>query len=238
MNTKAHNKSCLEQLSTGFVSSCQPVDESPMNTPSIIAAMAQASVIGGATGLRIEGINNLQAVRPTVTVPIIGIVKRDLTDSPIRITPYLDDVRQLQAAGADIIAIDATNRPRPEDISTLVKEIHSLGCLAMADCSTYEEGMYCHSIGVEIIGTTMSGYTCVETPKEPDLELVKRLNSSGCRVMAEGRYNTPELAKSAIEAGAFTVTVGSAITRIEHICSWFDKSVTEGRYNTLGNSHE
>src|SRR5699024_11218585 len=82
----------LAAIKHGLIASCQPVDDGPMDHPEIVAAMAQASVIGGAAGLRIEGIDNLKATRPTVKVPIIGIVKRDLPDSPVRITPFLDDV--------------------------------------------------------------------------------------------------------------------------------------------------
>ncbi|PSW19930.1 N-acetylmannosamine-6-phosphate 2-epimerase [Photobacterium sanctipauli] len=222
-------KNCLDVLRQGFVASCQPVDDGPMDSPEIVSAMAQAAVAGGAAGLRIEGIANLKAVRKNVSVPIIGIVKRDLEGTDVRITPYLEDVRALQQAGADIIAIDATDRVRPESVEALVAEIHKLGCIAMADCATYEEGMHCKQLGVEIIGSTLSGYTGGEVPSEPDFALVKQLAESGCEVMAEGRYNTPELARMAIESGAFCVTVGSAITRIEHICQWFNTEVELGR---------
>ncbi|HIF9356151.1 TPA: N-acetylmannosamine-6-phosphate 2-epimerase [Photobacterium damselae] len=221
-----HNEQpILKKLKGGFISSCQPVDNGPMDDPNIVAAMAQASVAGGAAGLRIEGVANLKAVRPTVTVPIIGIIKRDLPDSPIRITPFIDDVIALKEAGADIIAIDATHRTRPVEIAALVQEIKAQGCLVMADCSNYDEGIYCQQLGVDIIGSTMSGYTGGEVPTEPDVELVTCLHNAGCWVMAEGRYNTPELAKVAIEAGASCVTVGSAITRVEHICQWFSSAV-------------
>ncbi|VEI58967.1 N-acetylmannosamine-6-phosphate 2-epimerase [Pasteurella multocida] len=223
--SKLSHQQVLEQIKYGLIASCQPVDNGPMDSPEIVAAMAQASVIGGAAGLRIEGIENLKAVRKVVNVPIIGIVKRDLKDSPVRITPFLKDVEDLAAAGADIIAFDGTNRVRPTTIEETVKRIKELGCLAMADCSNFEEGMYCQKLGVEIIGSTMSGYTGGEIPTEPDYQLVKDLKAAGCRVMAEGRYNTPELAKVAIEIGAYSVTVGSALTRLEHIVSWFVDSV-------------
>ncbi|MFH0258827.1 N-acetylmannosamine-6-phosphate 2-epimerase [Vibrio rumoiensis] len=236
--TSNHKEHCLKALGKGFVASCQPVDNGPMDKPEIVAAMAEASVCGGATALRIEGLENLKAVRTKVNVPIIGIIKRDLADSPIRITPFIEDIHALKDAGADIIAIDATHRVRPESIENLVKEIQSLGCLAMADCSNFEEGKYSESIGVEIIGTTMSGYVGDETPTEPDFELVTRLAQSGCLVMAEGRYNSPELAQKAIKAGAYSVTVGSAITRIEHICGWFKESVNHGRKSVEGKNHE
>ncbi|MBL4830846.1 MAG: N-acetylmannosamine-6-phosphate 2-epimerase [Aliivibrio sp.] len=217
----------LATLRHGFVASCQPVDDGPMDHPTIVSAMAQASVIGGAAGLRIEGVENLKAVRPNVSVPIIGIVKHDLVDFAVRITPFLEDVRALKEAGADIIAIDATRRVRPVSVAELVKEIHQVGCLAMADCSTLEEGLYCQSIGVEIIGSTLSGYISGITPNEPDFELVKQLKAQGCTVMAEGRYNSPQLARQAIELGAHCVTVGSAITRVEHICGWFKNEVNK-----------
>ena len=223
----------LNVLSQGFVSSCQPVDDGPMDTPEIIAAMAMASVEGGAIGLRIEGIDNLKAVRPKVSVPIIGIIKRDLPDSEVRITPFIEDVIALKEAGADIIAIDATHRPRPVPVEDLVKKIQSLGCLVMADSSTVEDGMFCYELGAEIIGTTLSGYTTSITPKDPDFGFIEQLSKKGCFVMAEGRFNSPLLARQAIEAGASCVTVGSAITRIEHICGWFKSEVDLGKQNTI-----
>lgn len=211
----------LEQIKHGLIASCQPVDDGPMDKPEIVAAMAAACVAGGAKGLRIEGIENLKAARKAVNVPIVGIVKYDLNDSPVRISPFIKDIEELYAAGADIIAFDGTHRVRPTEIEVLVKRIQELGAMSMADCSNLEEGLYCQKLGVDLIGSTMSGYTGGEIPKDPDLQLVRDLVANGCTVMAEGRYNTPELAAVAIENGAYAVTVGSALTRLEHIVSWF-----------------
>lgn len=215
----------LSQIQNGLIASCQPVDNGAMDKPEIVAAMAAASVAGGAAGLRIEGIENLKAARKVVNVPIIGIVKRDLPDSPVRITPFLQDIDDLYHAGADIIAFDGTNRVRPTTIEACVQRIKELGVMSMADCSNFAEGMYCQQLGVDLIGSTMSGYTGGETPKEPDLQLVRDLVTNGCRVMAEGRYNTPELAAVAIKNGAYAVTVGSALTRLEHIVGWFVEAI-------------
>ncbi|MDH2997599.1 N-acetylmannosamine-6-phosphate 2-epimerase [Pasteurellaceae bacterium LFhippo2] len=215
----------LAQLKNGLIASCQPVDDGPMDSPQIVAAMAAASVAGGAAGLRIEGIENLKAARAVVDVPIVGIVKRDLPDSPVRITPFLQDIDDLYNAGADIIAFDGTDRVRPTTIEACAKRIQELGAMSMADCSNFAEGMYCQELGVDLIGSTMSGYTGGETPKEPDVQLVRDFVANGCRVMAEGRYNTPELAALAIENGAYAVTVGSALTRLEHIVSWFVEAI-------------
>lgn len=223
--SKLQPQQILATLNKQLVASCQPVDDGPMDRPEMVAAMAQACIIGGAGGVRIEGVDNLKATRAVVNAPIIGLVKRDLQDSPIRITPFLQDIEDLAQAGADIIAFDGTNRVRPVTIEQTVAHIKQLGCLAMADCSNLAEGLYCQSLGVDIIGSTMSGYTGGEIPQEPDYQLVKDLKAAGCWVMAEGRYNNPELAQIAIEIGANAVTVGSALTRLEHIVSWFVQAV-------------
>lgn len=225
--------SLLEQLnkqiagSGGLIVSCQPVPNSPLDKPEIVAAMALAAEQAGAVALRIEGVANLRATRARVSVPIIGILKRDLDDSPVRITPFLDDVDALAQAGANIIAIDGTDRARPVSVASLLAQIHKHGLLAMTDCSTFEDGMACQRLGADIIGTTLSGYTTPETPEEPDLVLVKTLSDAGCLVIAEGRYNTPAQAAKAMRHGAWAVTVGSAITRLEHICQWYNAALKE-----------
>ncbi|MGE4755819.1 N-acetylmannosamine-6-phosphate 2-epimerase [Yersinia enterocolitica] len=213
------------QLQNGLIASCQPVPGSAMDTPEIVAAMALAALAGGAVGLRVEGISNIEAVRRVTDAPIIGIIKRDLPDSEVRITPWLEDVDALSAAGADIIAFDVTCRPRPVSVEDLFQRVQATGCLAMADASSIEDGLLAYRLGIDFIGTTLSGYTQTPVPTEPDLELVKQLSQAGCKVIAEGRYNSPALASAAISAGAYAVTVGSAITRIEHICSWFCEAI-------------
>lgn len=225
--------SLLEKLDTsikqhgGLIVSCQPVPGSPLDKPDIVAAMALAAVQAGAVAVRIERIGNLEATRPLISVPIIGIVKRDLTSSPVRITPFLDDVDALARAGADIIAFDGTERPRPVDVAATIARIHHHHCLAMADCSSEQDGTRCHDLGADIIGTTLSGYTSDVVPQEPDLPLVRALSAKGYRVIAEGRFNSPALAAQAMQHGAWAVTVGSAITRLEHICQWYRDAITE-----------
>jgi N-acylglucosamine-6-phosphate 2-epimerase len=217
----------LQQLQHQLVVSCQPLDDGPMDDPDIVAAMAGAAEAGGAAGLRIQGLGNLAAVRPLTELPIIGIVKHDLADSPVRITPHLQDVKGLARLGADIIAYDATRRPRPFATNEIVACIKSLGKLAMADCATIDDARTALSEGADIIGTTLSGYAYQLAPDGagPDFEFISALKELGCFVMAEGRFNSPNLAKQAIVAGADCVTVGSAITRIEHITGWFADAV-------------
>lgn len=217
----------LDTLRGGLVVSCQPVDDGPMDRPDIVAAMAAAAVAGGANGLRIEGAANLAAVRPLVSVPIIGILKRDLSDSPVRITPYLADVQALAEAGADIIAYDATDRPRPETTMAIIAAIHAAGALAMADCSNLADGKRALAEGAAILGTTLSGYTDETAGRAEgvDYDLIRAFHDLGGFVMAEGRVNTPELAGKAMAAGAEAVTVGTALTRLEHATGWFADAV-------------
>lgn len=225
--------SLLENLDTsiqqqgGLIVSCQPVPGSPLDKPDIVAAMALAAVQAGAVAVRIEGIENLKATRALISVPIIGIVKRDLSDSPVRITPYLDDVDALAQAGADIIAFDGTDRVRPTAVAEIIARIHHHQRLAMADCSSQQDAADCHRLGADIIGTTLSGYTTDVVPQDPDLALVAALSAKGYRVIAEGRYNSPALAAQAMRHGAWSVTVGSAITRLEHICQWYRDAIVE-----------
>lgn len=216
----------LNSLKGSLIASCQPVDNGPMDKVEHIVAMALAAVAGGAKGLRIEGVENVRAVASITKVPIVGIVKRDLNDSPIRITPYVEDVIALAKAGAKIIAFDGTDRTRPVDCLTLLATIHEQGCIAMADCADYKMGRLLFNAGCTFIGSTMSGYLDLSnTPNEPDYKLVSDLAEVGVPVIAEGRYNTPERAAIGMQMGAHCVTVGSAITRIEHITNWFVDSI-------------
>lgn len=224
----------LKLLRGGLVVSCQPVDDGPMDRPDIVAAMAQAAVAGGAHGLRIEGVENLSAVRPAVSAPVIGIVKRDLAGSPVRITPHLADVQALAKAGADIIAYDATSRVRPETTAALVRAIREAGALAMADCSTLADGERALSEGASILGTTLSGYTdeTADRASGVDTDLIGAFRALDAFVMAEGRVNTPVLAALAMQAGADAVTVGTVLTRLEIMTATFVSGISmaaEGR---------
>ncbi|HVK91586.1 MAG TPA: putative N-acetylmannosamine-6-phosphate 2-epimerase [Mycoplana sp.] len=216
----------IDSLRGKLIVSCQPVPAGPFDTVASVVAYARAAEATGAAGLRIEGAANVAAVAQASALPVIGLIKRDLEDSPVRITPFLKDVVDLCEAGAAIVAVDATDRARPVPVSELIAEIKRRGRLAMADCSTEEDARSALAAGADIVGTTMSGYTGdAPTPKDPDLELVRRCARLGAPVVAEGRYNSPELAAAAIRAGADTVVVGSAITRPEHITEWFRQAV-------------
>ncbi len=217
--------SILEQLRTGLIVSCQPVMGGPLDRPDITAAFALAALDGGARGLRVEGIENINAVRTVTDAPIIGLIKETLANSPVRITPCSVHASAIAAADADIVAFDATDRVRPESVSSLVKTIRAAGALAMADCSCPEDGKRAADLGCEILGSTMSGYLGGPVPDAPDLELVADLSRYGRFTIAEGRYRRPQDAVLARQSGADAVVVGSAITRPEHITSWFEAAL-------------
>lgn len=216
------------RLGGKLVVSCQPVDDGPLDDHEVVARFAMAAVLGGAGAVRIEGAARLAAVRPHVNVPIIGIVKYDLDDSPVRITPFVRDVEALVAAGADIVAVDATERVRPEPLAALLAAIHGAGAWSMADCSCEADALAAHALGFDIIGTTLSGYTGGPVPEEPDYELIARLAAQVPRVMAEGRIHTPRHVAEARRRGAWAVTVGTAITRTELITQWFARAMGAG----------
>jgi len=121
----------LEALAKRLVVSCQPVTGGPLDSPAIVAAYVRAVEAGGAAGARIEGFANLRAARAATARPIIGLVKRDLEDSPVRITPFVEDVRQLAELGADIVAFDATERARMAPVPALAAAAHAGGRLAI-----------------------------------------------------------------------------------------------------------
>ncbi|WP_370676542.1 putative N-acetylmannosamine-6-phosphate 2-epimerase [Pleomorphomonas sp. PLEO] len=220
---------CLKRFASSLVVSCQPVPEGPLDHPDQVVGFALAALASGGRGLRIEGIANLKAVRAATDAPIIGLIKRDLDTSPIRITPFLDDVAALADAGADIIAFDATDRVRPVAVAELCKAVHAYGKLAMADISNIEEAKAAVALGVDVVGTTMSGYTGGPEPSDPDFPLLAAAVRLGRPVIAEGRIRVPEQAAEAIRLGAHGVVVGSAITRPEHITHWFADAISAAR---------
>jgi len=224
--TKQSNHAVFDRLARGLIVSCQPVPDGPTDNPDFVVGFALAARAGGASGLRVESARYVAAVAAACDLPIIGIVKRDLTESAVRITPFISDVDALAAAGAAVIAFDATDRPRPVAVIRLVEAVHAHGLLAMADCATFADAERAALAGTDIIGSTLSGYTGGEAPPlGPDLDLVARAATLGKPLIAEGRYNTPLLAAAAIRAGAYAVCVGSAITRPELVTRWFAEAV-------------
>jgi N-acylglucosamine-6-phosphate 2-epimerase len=221
--------SILNKLQNQLIVSCQAEGNSPFNNPEDVAKFAVCAEMGGAAGIRTEGVEKARAIHVRVNLPLIGLVKTEFEDGSVRITGREKDVKDLMDAGCDMVAIDGTFRQRegmtgPEFIKTM-KQKYNISI--MADIATFEEGMACAEAGADCLSTTLSGYTPETAGNDlsgPDLDLVKKLNehfAGRIPLIAEGRYNTPELASQAIKAGAWAVVTGTAITRPQIITKWF-----------------
>lgn len=206
----------FEAIQGGLVVSCQAPAGSPLARTEHIVALARAAESGGARGIRAEGADDVAAVKEAVALPLIGLRKRAVTGSDVYITPELADARAVAAAGADIVAVDATRRRRPGGLDSerfLGRLIRELEQPLLADVDCFEAGLVARAAGAAAVATTLSGYTGGPVPEGPDLELVARLVAElDCPVLAEGRYATPEAVHEAFDAGAFAVVVGAAIT--------------------------
>jgi N-acylglucosamine-6-phosphate 2-epimerase len=179
-------------------------------------AMARAAVAGGAVGIRANGPEDVAAMVEALDVPVMGLHKVVYPDSPVFITPTATEVDALLATGCELIALDATDRPRPGGVALadLVQRIHEGGALACGDLATVDDLALALQAGIDAVGTTLSGYTNGQpAPSEPDFALLEALvERSTVPVFAEGRYATPDQARRAMELGAAFVVVGTAIT--------------------------
>jgi N-acylglucosamine-6-phosphate 2-epimerase len=198
-----------------LIVSCQAGAGSALRGPEPMALMAREAAAGGAAGIRANGPADVAAIRAAVDLPIIGIHK--LGDpAGVFITPTVAAAVEVVRAGATLVALDGTRRPRPDGtpLAALIAVIHAdLDVPVMADVDTYEAGVAAREAGADLVATTLAGYTGGPVPAEPDLELVARLASTlDCPVVAEGRYATPEQVRAALDAGAYAVVVGTAVT--------------------------
>ncbi|MBK9291849.1 MAG: N-acetylmannosamine-6-phosphate 2-epimerase [Bacteroidetes bacterium] len=235
MQSKRKATQIFEELKGGLIVSCQAEGESPFNNPADVAKFAVAAMMGGAVGIRTEGVAKAAAIRSLVPLPLIGLVKSYFDNGMVRITGSESEVEALIAAGCDMVAIDGTFRGRqgmtgPQFISHIVQKYD---ILVMADIATPAEAEACASAGAHCLSTTLSGYT-PETLHfdhgQPDWDLLNRLVKQFGQhlpVIAEGRFNTPALAAQAIKQGAWAVVVGTAITRPQTITKWFSDAIRQ-----------
>jgi len=210
----------LASLRGGLIVSCQAEGDDPFNRPEYLALFARAAEMGGARGLRACGVENIRALRAASSLPIIGITKSRYPDGSVLITPDLADVEAILEAGADIIAVDATDRRRPNGLlgSEFVAAIKQRwDAPVLADIATLEEGEAAWRAGADAVATTLSGYTATTAHRasnEPDWDLLAGLVKIGdVPVIMEGRVWTPDQARHSLDLGAFAVVVGTAITR-------------------------
>ena len=234
MNAFADLPPALARLRGGLIVSCQALPDEPLFGAVIMARLALAAREGGAVGIRANTPPDIAAIKAGVPgLPLIGLWKVTLPGfEDVYITPRLEDAQAVADAGADIIALDATDRPHPEGRTSgdLIRAVKAAtGRLVMADISTEAEALAAEEAGADVISTTLSGYTPYSPQQEgPDLDLVARLAKSLRRsvpFVAEGRISTPHEARAALDAGAFAVVVGGAITRPQQITRRFARAL-------------
>jgi N-acylglucosamine-6-phosphate 2-epimerase len=223
-----------EVLNKGLIVSVQAPLGSPMRDPDVIASMAEASLRNGAVGVRLESPEHIGAVRRRCPEAlIIGLWKCTFPDSSVYITPGWSEIQAVWSAGADVIALDATERVRPggQSLADLIQRArHELRAPLMADVDTVQNGLTAAALGCDWIGTTLYGYTETTSDRTPPgLELLpdlRRALEPSVRLICEGGIASPGVAQSALNAGADNVVVGTAITGIDLQVSTYCRELT------------
>lgn len=222
-------KTVLNNLKGQLIVSCQALENEPLHSPFIMSRMAVAAEQGGAVAIRANSVVDISAIKQQVSLPVIGIIKRDYPDSEVFITATLKEVDELMTVAPEIIALDATARPRPggETLAELMGKIRARypALLLMADIATVEEARTAEALGFDCVGTTLYGYT-QETaghslPEDDCAFLRDVIAAVTIPVVAEGNVDTPERAARCLALGAHTVVVGGAITRPQQITTRF-----------------
>ncbi len=208
---------------TGLIVSVQAPEGSPLRDPQVIAAMAEASLTNGASGVRLESPEHIGAVRRRCPQAlIVGLWKRSYPDSSVYITPGWEEMRAVWAAGADVVAIDATERHRPGGCALgelIARARNELGAVLMADVDSLANGLRAAQLGCSWVGTTLYGYTEATAQQRPPgwalLQELRRDLPPDVALICEGGVASAEQARQALDLGADAVVVGTAITGID-----------------------
>lgn len=222
----------IKSLKASLIVSVQAYPGEPLRTPETMAQMSRACELGGAAAIRCQGISDIAAIKGRVEVPVIGLWKDG--HEGVYITPTLRHARACVAAGADIVAIDATDRHRPDGklLEDTVRPLQEEEVLLMADCMTIEDIRHAYDLGFDLVSTTLShNKPAIETSlnEGPDLPLLRQAVEEfpDLPIICEGHVHTPQDARAALDAGAWAVVVGTAITHPTSVTSWFKAALDE-----------
>lgn len=226
------NSEVLAKIKGGLIVSCQALETEPLYSSYIMGRMAFAAKEGGAVGIRANTVADIVEIRKTVDLPVIGIIKAVYGDCQVYITPTEKEVDELVKTGVEIIAIDATDRDRPDGVSLDVffKKVREKypNQLFMADCSCFEDCRHAAEIGFDLVGTTLCGYT--ETTKGtaiPSYSLLERITTElNVPVIAEGGVWERDQLKKVYEYQVHSAVVGTAITRPRDITRRFVDAIS------------
>lgn len=213
------NQEILDAIKGKLIVSCQALETEPLHSSFIMGRMAYAAYLGGAAGIRANSVEDIREIKKNVSLPIIGIIKHDYDNSPVRITATMEEVDALVEEGVEIIAMDATSEIRPNGmtISEFFPEVRAKypDQLFMADCGSYNDAVRAEELGFDLIGTTMNGYT-KETRMlpPPNFDFMRALAKNMKKpVIAEGGIFSPTELRIAMDTGVHACVVGTAITR-------------------------
>ncbi|HMA59695.1 MAG TPA: N-acetylmannosamine-6-phosphate 2-epimerase [Halanaerobiales bacterium] len=200
-----------------LIVSCQALADEPLHGSEIMAKMALAAKRGGASGVRANSPEDIKAIKNKIELPIIGLWKNKLINYEVYITSKYQHAKAVLKAGADYVAIDCTDRRRPEPLSEIFNKLRTKfpDKGIVADISSTEDFKDIEELAPDYISTTLSGYTeKTQNRTRPDIDLVEKLNMiSNIPILAEGNYKNGKQAKKALKAGAYAVVIGAAITR-------------------------
>ena len=225
------------QIKGGLIVSCQALEHEPLYTKEggVMPLMAKAAAMSGAVGIRANTVRDITQIKQVVDLPVIGIIKKDYPGTPMYITVTMKEVDELVACGVDILAVQGTGALRP-DGSTSAQFIRAIKAkypeqLVMADCDNFENAMLCAEAGADFVGTTMRGYTPETTGIDDiDFDFIRKLSAEcPAKIIAEGHIHYPEQAVKALEAGAFALVVGGAITRPAEITARFTGAINAAK---------
>ena len=221
----------IEAVKGGLIVSVQAYPGEPLRNPETMAQMARACELGGAAAIRCQGLADIAAIKGRVDIPVIGLWKEG--HEGVYITPTLRHALAVVNAGADVVALDATDRPRPDgrSFAQTVQALRSqVETLVMADCMTIDDIRKAVACGCDLVSTTLShNKPAIETTLDegPDVALLQQATSEfpDVPIICEGHVHTPDDARKAIDAGAWAVVVGTAITHPTSLTSWFKTAI-------------
>jgi len=198
-----------------LIASVQASDSSPVDGSLTLLRLAQASLQEGVKVVRLQGLVNIETIREAANPYIVGLIKHSYRDSDVYITPTRLEVERVVDAGADLVALDGTQRSRPhgESLAALVTLAHDRGALVLADIDSVESALYSIEAGADLVSTTLAGYTKEHAATAgPDLDLLRSVvEASIVPVLAEGRFAEPWQVEAALRIGAVGVVVGGAL---------------------------
>lgn len=223
----------LEQIYKGLVVSCQALPHEPLHSSYIMSRLAVAAEQGGAVGIRANSKEDIIEIKKATSLGVIGIVKRDYSNSDVFITATTLEVDELIASGCEMIALDATDRQRPngQTLEHIVSYVRGIAphVQLMADISSIDEGVHAQKLGFDCISTTLYGYTKNTSSNklyDNDFKFLKELlKAVDVPVIAEGNVMSPDMFKRCLDLGAYSVVVGGAITRPLEITKRFVSAI-------------